>query len=117
MGGTLYGTGAGLRPGDGDRNVRSLIEPTLGVRVSSRLLPVAEDTDGLRRERRFDCTSATFVGLVGRDLSAAAAAAEESDASEARRLNAEAAAVAALTLAVSLVKGCGERTRYMVSTA
>lgn len=76
---------------------------------------MAEDTDGLRRESRFDCTSATFVGLVGRDLSAAAAAAEEREASEARRMKAEAAAVAALALAVSLVNGCGERTIYMIS--
>ena len=115
MGGASRGIGAGLRPGEGDRNVRSIIEPTLGVRVNSSRLPVAEDTDGLRRESRFDCTAATFVGLVGRDLSAAAAAAEEREASEARRMNAEAAAVAALALAVSLVNGCGERTRYMIS--
>lgn len=65
-----------------------------------------EDTDGLRRDSLFDCTSATLVGLVGRDLKAAAAAAEERDASEARRIKAEAAAVAAFALAVSLVKGC-----------
>lgn len=81
------------------------MEPTLGVRVNSRRLPVAEETEGLRRERRLDWTSATFVGLVGLALSAAAAAAEDSDASEARRLNAEAAAVAALALAVSFVNG------------
>lgn len=86
--------------------MRSIIEPTLGVRISSRRLPVVDATDGLRRERRFDCTSATMVGLVGRALSAAAAAAEERDASEERRMKAEAAAVAALALAVSLVNGC-----------
>lgn len=95
------------------------MEPTLGVLVSSRRLdvsrPAAEERDGLRRSARFDWTSATFVGLVGRAFNAAAAAADEREAFESLRPKADAAAVAALGLAVSLVKGCGERTTYMVS--
>lgn len=120
-GGASRGLGAGLRPGDGDRNVRSIIEPTLGVLVSSRRRlpsrPGADERDGLRRKALLDCTSDTIVGLIGRARRAAAAAAEERDGVWlfSPRANAEAAAVAALALAVSFVKGCGDRTRNMVS--
>lgn len=95
------------------------MEPTLGVLVSSRRLddsrPVADDTDGLRRIALLDWTSATFVGLVGLAFNAAAAAADDREAFEPLRTNADAAAVAALGSAVSLVSGCDERTRYIVS--
>ena len=46
---------------------------------------------------------------------AAAAAADDREAFEPLRTNADAAAVAALGSAVSLVSGCDERTRYIVS--
>lgn len=120
-GGTSRGFGAGLRPGDGERNVRSIIEPTLGVLVSSRrrlpFRPCADERDGLRLKALFDCTSDTTVGLIGRALSAAAAAADERDGVWllSRLANAEAAAVAAFALAVSFVRGCGDRTRNMIS--
>lgn len=75
------------------------MEPTLGVLVSSRrplTLPVRDVREGLLLCARFDCTSATFVGVIGRALSAAAAAAEDKDELESRRLmNTAAAAVAA----------------------
>lgn len=108
-GGTSRSLGAGLRPGEGVRKVRSIIEPTLGVLVSSRpplTLPVREVREGLLLCALFDCTSATFVGVIGRALRAAAAAAEDKDEVESRRLmNTAAAAVAALGFAVSLVRG------------
>lgn len=91
------------------RKVRSIIEPTLGDLVSSRrplTLPVRELREGLLLLALFDCTSATFVGVIGRALRAAAAAAEDKDELESRRLmNTAAAAVAASGSAVSLVKG------------
>ncbi|GAO14505.1 hypothetical protein UVI_02032160 [Ustilaginoidea virens] len=79
--------GAELRAGEGVRKVRSIIEPTLGVLVSSRRpleLPAKELTEGLLLIARFDCTSATFVGVIGRALRAAAAAAEDKDELESR---------------------------------
>ncbi len=111
-GGTLRSLGIGLRPpGDGDRKVRSIMEPTLGVRRSwlpgeRSLPPGMEATEGLLRTARLDWTSATLVGVMGRARNAAAAAADDSEALEPRRMNAEAAAVAALGSAVSLVRGC-----------
>ena len=70
--------------------MRSVMDPTLGLRrISCRddrscrdnlsRLPV-DDTEGVLRRLRFVWTSATFVGVVGRALRAAAAAAEDSDA-------------------------------------
>lgn len=70
------------------------------------MLPARDDTEGLLLAARFDCTSATFVGVIGRALRAAAAAADDKDALESRRLmNTAAAAVAAFGFAVSRVKG------------
>jgi hypothetical protein len=55
---------------------------------------------------RLDWTSATLVGVVGLARRAAAAAADEREGDwVSRRMKAEAAAVAALGLAVSLVRG------------
>lgn len=110
-GGTSWLPGAALRAGDGERNVRSVMEPELGVRRSSclplsRVVLLADDTDALLLTARFDCTWDTFVGVVGRALRAAAAAADDNELDGSRRMKAEAAAVAALGLAVSLVKGC-----------
>ena len=66
-----------------------------------------EETEGLLLLAvRLDWTSATLVGVVGRDLRAAAAAADDNDVDGSRRIKADAAAVAALGLAVSFVKGC-----------
>lgn len=64
-----------------------------------------DDTDALRFCVRFVCTSATLVGVVGRDRNAAAAAADEREEVDARRANAEAAAVAAFGFAVAAVNG------------
>lgn len=87
----MLGTGgasraAGLaapRFGDCSRNVpmRSVMEPELSLRSSIELgRPFTDalrelETEALRRCVRLVCTSATFVGVVGRDLSAAPAAA------------------------------------------
>jgi hypothetical protein len=49
-----------------------------------------------------------LVGVVGRALRAAAAAADDRDGVVSRRKKADAAAVAALGLAVSLVNGCDD---------
>jgi hypothetical protein len=98
------------RPGEGDRNVRSVKEPVLGD-LCKPGLPLSrlavDDTEGLRRATRLDWTSATLVGVIGRALRAAAAAADESEggADWSRRMKAEAAAVAAFGFAVSLVRG------------
>lgn len=70
------------------------------------MLPVRELTEGLLLCARFDCTSATLVGVMGRARRAAAAAADDNDEVEVCRLRkTEAAAVAAFGFAVSLVKG------------
>jgi hypothetical protein len=58
---------------------------------------------------RFDCASATLVGVMGRALRAAAAAADDNEVEGSRRMNADAAAVAAFGFAVSFVKGCLSR--------
>lgn len=87
----MFGTGgasraAGLaapRFGDCSRNVpmRSVMEPELSLRSSIELgRPFTDalrelETDALRRCVRLVCTSATFVGVVGRDRRAAPAAA------------------------------------------
>ena len=90
------------------------MDPLLGVRRSGcrplSRLPV-DETDALRRAARFDWTWATLVGVVGRAFSAAAAAAEDKVGFEAGslRMKAEAAAVAAFGLAVSLVRGYSGR--------
>jgi hypothetical protein len=112
-GGTSCCPGAGLLPpGDGDRKVRSVMEPLLGVLRRSldgvllSRLP-AEDTEPLLRRARLDGTSATLMGVVGRALRAAAAAAEDRVVVVAGslRMKADVAAVAAFGLAVSLVRG------------
>lgn len=109
-GGTSWACGAATRAGEGegDRKVRSVIELALGDRCSSRLLlsrlPV-DETEALLRATLFDCTCDTLVGVVGRAFRAAAAAADDRDGVDSRLRKAEAAAVAALGLAVSRVNG------------
>jgi hypothetical protein len=66
----------------------------------------AEDTDALRRNVRFVCTSATLVGVAGRALRAAAAAAADREEFDSWRLKTAAAAVVAWGLAVAEVRGC-----------
>lgn len=109
-GGTWPSRRAGERCGDGERKVRSIMEPTLGLlwrsHTGSLSRLACDDADGLLRWARLVCTSATLVGVCGRARRAAAAAADESEALESRRIKADAAAVAALGLAVSLVRGC-----------
>lgn len=97
-----------MRPGEGDLKVRSVIELALGDlwscfpwRDRSGLLVI----EALLRRARFDWTSATLVGVVGRALSAAAAAADDNEFEGSLRMKAEAAAVAAFGFAVSLVRG------------
>jgi len=113
------GTGCD-RPGEGSRNVRSDNDPELPRRWScdpdgpftDPALPMEEAEPDLRRVL-FVCTSATEVGVVGRDRRAAAAAAEESEAFEAWFFRkAEAAAVAAEGLALELLRGCFPRYQY-----
>lgn len=109
----------GCAPGDGDRNVRSVMDPELPfllscspgrAEVSGVLLPADEDRDALLRVVLFVWTSATLVGVVGRALRAAAAAAALSEAVlDSRRVKAEMAAVAALGLAVEALRGCEDR--------
>lgn len=66
-----------------------------------------DETEPLRRTVRFVWTSATLVGVCGRALSAAAAAADESEGGpDSRRLKADRAAVAAFGFAVDEVRGC-----------
>lgn len=107
-GGASCGTGAGLRPGEGDLKVRSVIELALGDLWSC--FPWRDRSGLLVREAlllraRFDWTSATLVGVVGRALRAAAAAADDNEFEGSLRMKAEAAAVAAFGFAVSLVRG------------
>lgn len=74
------------------------------------LLPADEDRDALLRAFLLVWTSATLVGVVGRALRAAAAAAALSEAVlDSRRVKAEMAAVAALGFAVEALRGCEER--------
>lgn len=76
-------------------------------RGAPRPRPAVEDMEALRRTALLDWTSDTLVGVVGLARRAAAAAAEERDGDcVSRRINADAAAVAALGFAVSLVRGC-----------
>jgi hypothetical protein len=84
------------------------MEPALGDRRRSGLfespLPT-DETDPLRRRVRLVWTAATLVGVVGRALRAAAAAAEDRFGVDPLRLKAEAAAVAAFGFAVAAVRG------------
>lgn len=110
------GTGAEALDGDGSRNVRSVIEPELPLRtncdpggprpVDATELPT-DEVDPALLIVLFVCTSATEMGVVGRDFSAAAAAAAERDAFEARsRKKACDAAVAADALTLDPFRGC-----------
>jgi hypothetical protein len=73
------------------------------------LFPADEDRDALLRVVLLVWTSATLVGVVGRALRAAAAAAALSEeVLDSRRVKAEMAAVAALGLAVEALRGCEE---------
>lgn len=75
--------------------------------VSGVVLPMDDDRDALLRVFLFVWTSATFVGVVGRALRAAAAAAALREAVlDSRRVKAEMAAVAALGFAVEALRGC-----------
>jgi hypothetical protein len=80
------------RAGDDCRKVRSDIDPELPRRSSWEPggplgdpveLPM-EEVELVLRKVLFVCTSATFVGVAGRALKAAAAAADEREALEAR---------------------------------
>lgn len=110
---TALGTGR-LGPGDGSRNVRSDIDPELPLRsscgVALRCDPPNElptdDVDPDRFKVLLVCTSATDVGVIGRALSAAAAAAEEREAFDDRFFRkAWVAAVVAAELAVTPFNG------------
>ena len=112
------------RCGLGVRKVRSAIELLLpGRRRAEGPWPgsdaeAAEAADALRRTDRFVCTSATRVGVIGRERRAAAAAAAEREAFESWRLKTAAAAVVALGLAVAAVSGCwGEGARHGTSAS
>lgn len=104
------------RAGEGSRKVLSDIEPPLPRRSSvvpggplvdpATELPI-DEVDPALRSILLVWTSPTDMGLVGRARSAAAAAAAERDALEAWFLRkADAAAVAALALAVEEFSGC-----------
>ncbi len=76
---------------------------------STVLVPMPwDETEPLRRRVLLVCTAATLVGVWGRALRAAAAAADESDnvGLDSRRWKAEMAAEVALGLAVDTVRGC-----------
>lgn len=104
------------RCGLGDLKLRSVIDAELPLLCSAGLtllstLPPAlprEETEALRRTVRFVWTAETSVGVVGRALRAAAAAAEDKEglALGSRRRKAERAAVAAEGFAVEVVRGC-----------
>lgn len=106
-------------PGDDERNVRSVIDPELAcllscppgrAGMSGVLLPADEDRDAVLRVFLLVWISATFVGVVGRALSAAAAAAAlRETVLDSRRVKAEIAAVAALGFAVEALRGCEGR--------
>lgn len=80
-----------VRIGEGSRNVRSVIDPELPLRSScdpggplvdpATELPT-DDVDPALRSVRLVWTSATEVGVVGRDRNAADAAAADKDAFE-----------------------------------
>jgi hypothetical protein len=93
-GGASAALGTGCdRAGEGARKVRSVIDPELPLRsnwnpgrplvVDPVELPM-EEVEPLLRRVLLVCTSATDVGVVGRALRAAAAAADEREAFEAR---------------------------------
>ncbi len=110
------------RCGLGDLKVRSVMDPELPLLCKpgrgSGSEEALDDTDALRRTVRFVCTSATLVGACGRALSAAAAAAEESErpVPGSRRWKAEAAAVVALVFAGDKERGCIFRVRPSAQT-
>lgn len=100
------------RCGEGDRNERWLIELELPFLSSPGLLPPPssgavpdDEMEACLRRVRLVCTSPTFVGVIGRALSAAEAAAAEREVLDPVRLNAERAAVAAFGLAVAEMRG------------
>lgn len=112
------GTGCD-RAGEGSRNVRSVIDPELPLRSScdpggplvdpATELPT-DDVDPALRSVLLVWTSATDVGVVGRDRNAAAAAAEDRDAFEERFFKkACAAAVVAEALALDPLRGYEKR--------
>lgn len=113
-GGASAALGTGCE-GEGSRNVRSLIDEELPLLSScGRDCPFVDpatelptdDCELLLRIVRLVCTSATLVGVVGLDRSAAAAAAFERDALEAWFFKkACAAAVAADALAFVPFRG------------
>jgi hypothetical protein len=83
------GTGGEALEGDGSRKVRSLIDPELTRRTNCdpggpHPVPdtelAADEFELALFNVLFVCTSATRVGVVGRDRNAVAAAADESDA-------------------------------------
>lgn len=109
---TALGTGE-ARDGDASRKVRSVMEPELDLRCKvgvCALNPEAalptDDMDPCRRIVLLVSTTETSIGVVGRDRSAAAAAADESDDVEARLLRkAWVAAVVAEGFAVDAFSG------------
>lgn len=113
-GGASTALGTGL-PGEGSRNVRSVMDPELNLRSICGLSPLCDpfkelptdDVEPVRLRVRFVCTSATDVGVIGLALSAAAAAADESETFEERFFRkADVAAVVAAGLAVARLRGC-----------
>lgn len=100
-----------VRPGDGDRKVRSVIELTLGVleslEVFPRSRPIGDDSEEARRWTLLDGASATFVSVAGCARKAAAAAADDNDGAGLLlpRMYADAAAMAASGAAVCFVRG------------
>lgn len=119
-GASLRSGPCGPRLGEGSRKVRSDMEPELPLRSScdAGLLPPLpatelpmEEADSLLRIVRFVWTSATDIGVVGRDRNAAPAAAAARDALDCWFFrNAWAAAVVALKLvfATLLLNVCRE---------
>jgi hypothetical protein len=114
------------RAGEGSRKVRSDIDPLLprrsrvpfpGVPLTDPAFELAIDEfDPALRSILLVCTSPTDTGLVGRARNAAAAAEAERDALEAWLFKkAEAAAVAALALAVEEFKGCRKDCQRLLS--
>lgn len=103
------GTGCDDRDGDGSRKVLSDMEPELPLRSKGGLpepaLPV-ELTEPARLIVLFVWTSATDMGVVGLDRRAAAAAADDSEAFDARLFrNACAAATVAFELTFGPLRG------------
>lgn len=96
------------RRGEFDRRDLSDMEPALGDLLNPCLPPRSPVADALRRMVRLVWTSATLVGVIGRDRRAAAAAADDKLEGDAWRIKAEAAAVVAFGFAVAAVRGCRE---------